>query len=285
MLRIIILMAFTFIFMHLHATGDITKYINMRYSYISFSAIFIFLALTLAQLYFYMRGEDQHGHDHDHGPNCSCGHDHAHDEDKWYKKLVIYPILIVPFASVMFFPVATLDSSTVEAKGFHFPILHDGGSSSLHQFLEPDTSTYYGADYHQKMMDQTQKYYKDKNTIKLEGPMFLKGMEALYHYPGEFTGKNIELTGFSYNNKDLKDNQLFVFRFGIIHCIADAGVYGMLLQFPKDMKMENDQWLTVKGKMSTMYYQPLKKTIPVLNVTGYEKISKPKDPYAYWKFN
>ncbi len=52
-------------------------------------------------------------------------------------------------------------------------------------------------------------------------------MEVIYDYPDQFAGKTIELTGFVYNDPNNKDSQ-FLFRFGIIHCIADSGVYGLL---------------------------------------------------------
>ncbi|MDT3763582.1 TIGR03943 family putative permease subunit [Priestia filamentosa] len=287
MVRILILIGFSFIFMHLHATGTINKYINMKYSYISFSTIFIFILLTIAQVYFYVKDGDKKNHDdhdHEHDHSCSCGHDHSHDEDKWYKKLIVYPIMIFPLVAVMCFPIATLDSKMVEAKGFHFPILEGDDASSNHQILQPDTSTYYGAEDYDKLMDKSKKQYEKKNSIILNDDNYLKGMETIYNFPGEFTGKTVSLTGFSYNSDDLKKNEVFLFRFGIIHCVADSGVYGMLIQFPDDMDLENDEWLRVSGELDTMYYQPFKKTIPVLKVKKYEKISEPEDTYVYRQY-
>ena len=57
----------------------------------------------------------------------------------------------------------------------------------------------------------------------------LKGMETIYNYPGEFTGKNYLFKGFVLEMILLKE-QYFLFRFGIIHCVADSGVYGMLVK-------------------------------------------------------
>ncbi|MDX1807015.1 MAG: DUF1980 domain-containing protein, partial [Paenisporosarcina sp.] len=51
MMRTYILLVFTFFFAHLHASGNITKYINMKYAYLSYSAIFIFALLTIVQIY------------------------------------------------------------------------------------------------------------------------------------------------------------------------------------------------------------------------------------------
>ena len=31
--------------------------------------------------------------------------------------------------------------------------------------------------------------------------------------------------------------------FGIIHCVADSGVFGMLVEFPEDIDIEDDRWI------------------------------------------
>ncbi|MFC3885865.1 TIGR03943 family putative permease subunit [Bacillus songklensis] len=286
MLRIFVLIGFTFIFMHLHATGDISKYINMKYGNISFITIFVLLFLTIAQMYFYLKSdknkEEHHHHDHD---ACSCcDHDHEKEEDKWYKKLLIYPLLLFPIISVLFFPVATLNSKMVEAKGFHFPILEDNDPSSMHQILAPDTSSYYGAEDYTKMLDKLMKRYGNKDNVVLDDQNFLEGMEVIYNYPGSFMGNNVQFDGFTFNSKDIQNNQIFVFRFGIIHCVADSGVYGMLVEFPEKTTFHNDEWIHVNGKLSSMYYQPFKKTIPVLKVETWNYINKPSDEYVYRQY-
>ena len=50
-------------------------------------------------------------------------------------------------------------------------------------------------------------------------------MELIYLFPDEFSGRNITYTGFVYNEPG-HDGYQFLFRFDIIHCIADSGVYG-----------------------------------------------------------
>lgn len=78
----------------------------------------------------------------------------------------------------------------------------------------------------------------DQNPIKVNDSNYLMTMEILYNYPGEFTGKQIEFTGFVYNDEVTKDNNLFLFRFGIIHCVADSGVFGMLVQMPEKTNLK-----------------------------------------------
>ncbi|MEH7012080.1 TIGR03943 family protein [Neobacillus niacini] len=278
MLRTLILIGLTYLFMHLHASGDISKYINMKYSYLSYSAIYILAIFTFISIYFYIK-EDQHDHD-------QCGDDcgHSHEENTWWKKAITYGVFIIPILTGLFLPVATLDSNIVEKKGFYFPVYADSDSTSNHQFLQPDTSLYYGQDDYNDLMAKSLKKLLKKDSLELNESNYLTDLESIYNYPGQFIGKEVKITGFSYSTDELAANQKFLFRFGIIHCVADSGVFGMLVELPKDVNPKNDEWLTVSGKLETIYYQPFKKTIPYLKVTSWETIPTPDDPYVYRQY-
>jgi putative membrane protein len=283
MIRILILIGFTFLFMHLHATGDISKYINMKYSYISFSAIFILGFLTLVQFYIYGKSEDG---DHHHDETCAapdCGHDH-HKKPSRLKSMTVNSILIFPIFSGLFFPIASLDSETVKTKGFHFKGLENEGDFGEHQFLKPDTSVYYGKESYNTIMDKELKPFTKGDTVVLNDKNYLKGMESIYYKPGIFLGKDIQFKGFTYNAEDqstTKSNELFLLRFGVIHCIADSGVFGMMVEFPKGTTFPNDKWIEVDGTIETMYYQPFKADIPYVKVKSWKEIEKPEEEYVY----
>lgn len=264
--------------MHLHASGDISKYINMKYSYLSYSAIYILAIFTFISIYFYIK-EDQHDLD-------QCGDDcgHSHEENTWWKKAITYGIFVIPILTGLFLPVATLDSNIVEKKGFYFPVYADSDSSSQHQFLQPDTSVYYGQNDYDDLMAKSLKKLLKKDMLELNESNYLTDLESIYNYPGQFIGKEVKITGFSYSTDELAGNQKFLFRFGIIHCVADSGVFGVLVELPEDVNPKNDEWLTVSGKLETIYYQPFKKTIPYLKVTSWETISTPEDPYVYRQY-
>ncbi|GIN39101.1 TIGR03943 family putative permease subunit [Heyndrickxia oleronia] len=275
MLRFLILLGFSFLFMHLHVTGSISKYINMKYAYISYITIFVMFFLTFVQLFFYVKG-DKHKEE-----DCEHGCDHHHERNSW-KEYIFYPVLIFPIISVFFIPIATLDSNIVKAKGFNFNVYNDKDASAIHQFLQPDSSIYYGQEGYDEYMDKAKKkFVNNNNRVILNDKDYLIGMETIYKFPGYFDDKTIQVQGFTYNEKELESNQIFLFRFGIIHCVADSGVFGMLVQFPDDIKFKNDEWIQVEGKLSNEYYQPFKKTIPILEVTGWKTIPKPEDPYVY----
>ncbi|CAM3648971.1 TIGR03943 family protein [Cohnella lubricantis] len=338
MIRYAILFGFAFMFFLLHYTGDINKYINTRYAYLSISAIVL---LGLLSLYEFWRGYKQelaaekraaaakqaleqgaepgelvevgghdsnghahHDHDHahhnhehahqDHDHAHPHGRDHAHElfghthepSSKW-KRYAGYAILLFPILTGIFLPVKTLDSSFVAAKGFSFPTLEEEvkNSPGNHQFLRPNTSLYYSQEDYDKIKNKEMEEFVQLPEIDLNDDNYLKGMEAVYNYPNSFIGKTIQFDGFAYKGQQVDGRHYFVFRFGFIHCIADSGVFGMLVEFPKDTVLNNDDWLHVKGELTWEYYQPLKATIPVLKADAYEPIEAPEDPYVYRNFN
>ena len=71
------------------------------------------------------------------------------------------------------------------------------------------------------------KKYVKQDTIQVTTENYMEIMEVIYDYPDEFVGKTLEFTGFVYNDPSDQKSQ-FLFRFGIIHCIADSGVYNLL---------------------------------------------------------
>ena len=295
MARAYVLLGFTFFLMQLHIKGTISKYINMKYSYLSLTAGILFAFLTLIQVIHTLRTshdeDEQHSHDHDHDHshhhdhNCdhTCVHGHVHKEAKGFKKFLNGLVFIFPLFTGIFLPVATLDSTIVQAKGFHFPVSEPGNNDPFmqRQYLKPDLSIYYGQEGYQKLIKQESKEYINKKSIVLNDYDFLKGMEVLYDEPGKYLGKQLTYKGFIYHEKGLKKNQVFLFRFGIIHCVADSGVYGVLIDLPDGQTLKNDQWIEATGNIQQMYYQPFKVNIPYLDVTKIKEIQPPKDEYVY----
>ncbi|NYN40146.1 TIGR03943 family protein, partial [Salmonella enterica subsp. enterica serovar Typhimurium] len=67
-------------------------------------------------------------------------------------------------------------------------------------------------------------------------------------------------------------------------CVADSGVFGMLVQMPEKTDLKNDTWLTVKGTITQEYYSPFKMNIPSVQVESYKEVAKPKSVYVYRKY-
>jgi putative membrane protein len=315
--RFLILLGFALMFSFIHLDGNLNKYINTKYSYLSITAIVLFALLSLVEFVRFYRQESEkakaqasanddsglesqenghqedhaapdgrhhghHDHDHDHHGEDDLGHGHSHENKSRWGRAVSYAILFVPILAGIFLPVQTLDSSFVKAKGFAFPQFEaTQDNPGQHQFLKPDTSVYYGTEGYAEVKNQDFGEFKDQTDIALNDKNYLKGMEVLYNFPGHFMGRTVSFDGFAYKGEQVDDTHYFVFRFGFIHCAADSGVFGMLAEFPKDTVLSNDQWVRVTGTLTWELYQPFKQTIPVLHVTEWKNIATPEDPYVY----
>jgi putative membrane protein len=307
-IRFYILFGFAFMFILIHSQGQLNKYINTKYAYLSIIAIVILLLLSLIEVVRMYRLEqeekkrelaadqqqEQHGHEHEHahahehghGHGDEVGHDHGHSHgssSKW-KRAIGYIILSFPIFTGIFLPVQTLDSSFVKAKGFSFPSMDTSLSDKnpgQHQFLKPDSSVFYGAEGYEEVKNKELSEFKNLQEIKLDDQKYLKGMEVIYNFPGDFMGRTISFDGFAYKGEQVDGEHYFVFRFGFIHCAADSGVFGMLVNFPKGTQLHDDDWIHVTGQLTSELYQPFKQTIPVLKVSSWNSIPSPKDPYVY----
>lgn len=68
-------------------------------------------------------------------------------------------------------------------KGFHFPVYEDSDEYSQHQFLQPDTSLYYGKDDYLTLMDNSLKGLVDRDSLQLTDENYLNDLEAIYYSP------------------------------------------------------------------------------------------------------
>ncbi|MBM7563211.1 TIGR03943 family putative permease subunit [Paenibacillus sacheonensis] len=339
MIRLYVLAGFGCLFLMMNLNGNLNKYINTKYAYLSESAIVLLAILFVfefVRLYAKEKeaakrkaaqaaaermnaeggahgepedelghapnnshdhghehghhrhnGHDHHGHDHyhdiaGHGREGHSHHGHSHEQPVRWKRYLGYGILIFPLLTGFILPVQTLDSSFVKAKGFSFPDFNvSADNPGFHQFLKPDTSVFYGKQGYAKVSKKELSEFESAKDVRLTDANFLKGLEALYNYPDAFLGRTLSFDGFIYKGEQAKGNSYFVFRFGFIHCVADSGVFGMLVTFPEGQSFENDQWVHVTGKLGSEFYQPFKQTLPVLEVKEWTGIPKPKDPYVY----
>lgn len=306
MIRFFILFGFAFMFFLLHYTGDINKYINMKYAYLSISAVVLMGGLSIFEFVRVSRQQmaeekraaasshehsqhsqhdslHHHGDSHDHAHSHEYDHGHSHGDSTRLKRFFSYLILFIPIFTGLFLPAQALDSSFVKAKGFSFPTFEQNVESNPgnHQFLKPDTSIFYAAEGYKEVENKEKTEFINRKDIILSDSDYLKGMEVIYNDPNAFMDKTIGFDGFAYKGEQVDGNHYFIFRFGFIHCVADSGIFGMLVEFPKNTEIKDDDWLHVSGKLTWELYQPFKQTIPVLKVTSWNAIDAPEDPYVY----
>ena len=271
MIRFFILLGYFALTLYLQLSGKLSHYINLHYSYLVYISMLLSLLLALVQFYIWIKKINSH----------------SHLESRRARRISIL-LLSLPLLIGVAFPTVSLDSRTVSAKGYHFPLAEgintaiqaSEGTSS--QYLKPDSSTYFSKSVYEKEMRATADKYLAQPTIQVTDENYMEVMEVLYDYPQEFEGKKIEFTGFVYNDPSHPDSQ-FLFRFGIIHCIADSGVYGLLTK-GASQTYDDNTWVQATGTLKIQYHKQLGQSLPVLDIREAHQVEKPANPYVYRVF-
>ncbi|MFK4567031.1 TIGR03943 family putative permease subunit [Enterococcus sp. UD-01] len=281
MLRFLILVGYTILMMFLQVSGRLNQYINVHYRYLAILSMVISFVLALVQLILWNKEGAEESHD-----AHEQHEDHDHGLNKPYQRGMAYLLLALPLVVGFLFPTVSLDTSIVEAKGFNFPLSKEsvGDPEMKTQYLKPDTSIYFNkTDYDQQMKQALKKYIKNDH-VTITDENYLEVMELIYNYPSEFIGKTITYKGFIFNAEKDGETDLFVFRFGIIHCVADSGVFGLLTHMPEGQSFKNNEWVEVTGTIQSDYYAPFKRELPVVDVTKVKSMTEPKNQYVYRSF-
>lgn len=279
MLRFLILSGYFEMMMYLQVSGRLDQYINVHYRYLAVLSMVLSALLALVQLYLWVKADGKKGVHESHDS-------HDHGLSKPYQRWIAYLLLALPIVVGTLFPTVSLNTTIVEAKGFNFPLSKEsvGDPQVQTQYLKPDTSIYFNKSDYQDQMNELKDKYEDEQMIAITDDNYLEIMELIYNYPSEFIGKKVSYEGFIYQSKNDKATDTFLFRFGIIHCVADSGVFGLLTHLPEGMTVENDDWYKVEGTIQTDFYQPFKREIPSVVVTKVEKITTPENQYVYRAF-
>ncbi|WP_269758201.1 TIGR03943 family protein [Thalassobacillus sp. C254] len=124
--------------------------------------------------------------------------------------------------------------------------------------------------------------YSDIDRIIINEENFLEMLSVIDLYIDNFIGKEVEVTGFVYTEPEMKDNQLVVARFSMTCCIADATVYGILIESEEPVDVEEDTWVTVHGKINKGSYNGF--VMPTVSTTNIEQVSEPDMPYVFPSF-
>lgn len=271
MIRFLILFGYFEMTMYLHLSGKLDQYINLHYSYLAYLSMALAFILAVVQLIVWMKKMQTHSH-----------------LTSLSAKTSSIALLLLPLMVATLFPTVTLDAETVSAKGYSFPLAKgtDAGIQAQEgtstQYLRPDTSAFFTKSAYIKEMQKSLKKFENQDTITITRENYMEVMEIIYDYPNKFAGKTIEITGFVYQDPG-KPQDLFLFRFGIIHCIADSGVYG-LLTTGSQTAYTNNTWVSARGTLKIVYHQGLNQTLPTLELNRITQVEQPKNPYVYRVF-
>lgn len=265
MKRFLILAGYCQLSLYLYLSDKLDHYINAHYSYLVLLSAGLAFLLACVQLVIWVKTVEKKG------------------KARWSFSLLSLPIIVG-----FLVPTMSLDATTVATKGYYLPLSArvDDPQQSLDgidiQYLNPDTSFYFTPGAYRRQMTDLLKKYQGENHINIDHHNYMEVMELIYRYPNVFLGKALSYSGFVYRDPDV-DGQQFLFRFGVIHCIADSGVYGLLTR-GEDMAYHNNTWVLVSGDLTMTYHQSLKRYLPTLDVLESSAIVPPKNPYVYRSF-
>lgn len=118
-----------------------------------------------------------------------------------------------------------------------------------------------------------------QEVIEIPEDLFMETLTSLDLYKDNFIGKNMKLSGFIYRAPEMNDEQFAVGRIAMACCAADSMPFGVLAEYPRAAKYEDDTWVEVSGKMDVAEFNGYE--IILLKVISVERIDEPESPYVY----
>lgn len=130
----------------------------------------------------------------------------------------------------------------------------------------------------QGVVDKKELYIQN-NTIQVNRQNFVFSLDEIIDNLDKYDGKEIEITGFVYRDKSLKESEFIIVRFMMVCCAADMQVAGIRCDSNNLGSYSNDTWVKVKGKIRKDTYE--NQIDPVIVVEHIEKDPTPDTSYVY----
>lgn len=292
-IKAVMLGLFVLFFLQLHSTGDILKYVNPKYDYISKIAAGIFALLFLIQLFRIFQKKHRH-----HYCSSGCRHDHNHDNgDFSLARVISYSIIALPIVTGFTMEPVTLNASIAANKGSFFTqisqenktqndntlLLENAQSLAEKENIDIYTDELVPLENNNYVSNEEYEtklqLLRGKNMIEMNEDMFGAYYGEINDHPAGFIGREIKIRGFVFKDEGFNPNQLVISRFMITHCIADASILGLLTEFEEANKVKEDAWLEIEGVLDVTTYGGAQ--LPVIKATGWKEIEEPTEPYVY----
>jgi uncharacterized repeat protein (TIGR03943 family) len=104
---------------------------------------------------------------------------------------------------------------------------------------------------------------------------------TVYPEPDAYTGQKAKVQGFVIHSQELGKEYLFLARFVLTCCAADAYPIGLPVKLKNETREQYppDSWLEVEGQMVTENLASKRQL--TISANSVKKISQPKNPYSY----
>lgn len=117
------------------------------------------------------------------------------------------------------------------------------------------------------------------NVIEVNPKNFVFSIDEILGNPDKYDGKEIEITGFIYKDKDLEHNQFIIGRFMMVCCAADMQIAGIRCDSNNLQSYDSDTWVKIKGKIKKDAYED--QIDPLIVIEHIEKDPNPDTSYVY----
>lgn len=120
--------------------------------------------------------------------------------------------------------------------------------------------------------------------FKIQRDNFYSAAEDIFANPEKYQNMKLEVRGFVYKSRKLKENRYIIARLVMYCCAADAGITGLIFNAEKTgVNFTKDQWLELYGhiEMQNAGSSGKFEKAPVLVVESYKKIPPESSPYIY----
>ncbi|MBX0359230.1 TIGR03943 family protein [Halobacillus sp. Nhm2S1] len=276
-LRAVILFGFALFLLKLLISGDIQKFIAPRMMpYVYFTLIVV--GILGAIQYFKTGNEEEH-------ENCGCAHGHHYPKSK-IKSFWIYALFIAPVLTGMMFSDHVMGSSAAANKGFKYEMRNT--NPEIDTELSTDVEDIAPIELNPGVLTPKKRYpdlyesMTEADVIHLNEDNYIGTISLMEDHMEEYLGKEIVMNGFVFREDSYPENQIVVGRFGISCCVADGGIYGIMVQGVDLNTYKNDTWVEVRGVLNMVDYNGWQ--LPLIEPKEITEIETPQEPYVYETF-
>lgn len=260
LLKLMVLLGFSFFFSYILITDKILLYISPRnIIYVKFSVmILLLLSLFVTKDIFKPTGR---------------------------VNIFSYLIFIIPLLMALIFPAKPMNLTSIasiDIKANEKFIDRSTNTSSDNAVNNEskykdanDSST--NADSNLNQFDMEIKMCGD--TIIMTDDNFSRWLTEIYTNMDKYKDKKIQLTGFVLKNDKFNKNEFVSARLMMSCCAADLQPVGFLCHYNMEDTLKKDSWITLKGTLDITTHDDEK--MPLILVEDIKNTEKPKKEYIY----
>lgn len=221
--------------------GNIDLYINKRFNYLTILAVVCLLTMSILSI----RSAFKHFPADNHHDQPGL---HSHTQN--WSELVI---LSLPLFFGLLVQVAPLSADMLDVR--------DVSLSSPAVFVEKNFILTLQSDADARDILDWLRAFEQK-----DAPETLEGSKA-------------NVIGFTYHDDQLGDDQVWISRYVMVCCAADAFPVGMVVDWQDAGELENNVWVQVQGSIKNITIDDVK--IPALQAEQVDLIPTPEQPYIF----